>query len=214
MEAELIVGPVLRADGSKTAGAAGRDGSQLSSPVHGEHYEATSRGRVFRGGIGGAGIAPGTSLTTTAQALILFNPLNSGVNLNVINFAHAYVSGTFGLGFWALANYSLLTPGTNLVPGGTASVIQGADGSVGAGKALLWNAATCTAAPIFGEVLDWEGVLDGTGATQVGSSRIVRFHGDCVVSPGSGVVFTYVGGAGTSPKVAVSTKWEEVPIIK
>ena len=184
------------------------------SSVHGDFYDSTARGRVFRGGIAGAGIAPGTALATTAQALLLWNPPGSGVNLSVIRFAHAYVSGTFGLGYWVLANYSTLLPGTNVAPGGTACVVQGANGSLSAGKGLLYNAATATAAPIFVESLgEWEGVLDGTGATQVGSIRKHEFNGSCVVIPGTAAVFTYIGGAGTSPKVAVSAIWEEVPII-
>jgi hypothetical protein len=203
----------VAAEGAIVVASVGRTKARRVATVHGSHYDSNSRGRIYRGGIGGAGIAPGTALATTAQALLLWNPDSSGVNLNVLNFAHAFVGGTFGLGFWVLGNYSTLNPKTNVAPGGTVSVPQGANGAVGVGKGLLFNAATCTAAPIFGETLgDWEGVLDGTGATQVGSIRNHKFDGDCIVIPGTAVVFTYVGGAGTAPKVAVSCRWEEVPI--
>ena len=182
------------------------------SLVHGQFYDAASRGQIFHGGIGGAGIAPGSALATTAQALLLYNPIGSGVNVNILRFAHAYVSGTLGLGYWVMANYSTLQPGTNIAPGGTASVVHNANGDVGGNKALLWNAASCTAAPIFVEAFDWEGVLDGTGATQVGSSREFYFDGSCIAKPGTAKVFTYIGGTGTSPKVAVSARWEEIAI--
>lgn len=203
----------LAGPGSEVALSFGRTKALRTNTVHGQHYDSCARGAIFHGGIAGSGIAPGTSLTTTAQAILVYNPTGSGVNVNVLRFAHAYVSGTFGLGFWVMANYSTLQPGTNLAPGGTACVVHAADGGIGGNKALLWNAATVTAAPIFVEAFDWEGVLDGTGATQVGSSREFFFDGSCIAKPGTAKVFTYVGGAGTTPKVAVSLRWEEIPIL-
>ena len=206
------VGPQVLSDGSNAQPRLAKDGSSVTSSIAGKHYELASRSMIFVGGIAGTGVAPGTALATTAQALLLYNPIGSGVNCSVIRFAHAHVSGTRGLGFWVVANYSTLQPGTNVAPAGTACVVHGANGDIGGNKALLYNAATCTAAPIFNEVLDWEGVLDGTGATQVGASREYLFDGSCLVKPGTAKVFTYVGGAGTTPLVAVSAKWAELAI--
>lgn len=212
-EIEGVIGPRIGSDGAKSPLTFDRTGGLRTSSQHGDFYDSAARGNIYRAGIGGAGIAPGTALATTAQALIIFNPVDSGIMVNVLRFAHAYVAGTFGLGFWALANYSTLSPSTNIAPAGTVSVPSQANGGVQVGKALAFNAGTTTAAAIFAETLgDWEGVLDGTGATQVGASRVHRFDGTVVQKPGTAAVFTYIGGAGTAPKVAVSAVWEEIPL--
>ena len=190
----------------------GRTSGLRTSSVHGDFYDSNSRGNIFRACSATAGIAPGTALATTAQALVIYNPVDSGVNVNILRLAHAFVADIYGLGIWVIANYSVLSPNTNIAPGGTSLVVSRADGGVQAGKALAWSAATCTAAPILAEALDWEGVLDGTGATQVGSSRIFDFNGTLVQKPGTGCVMTFIGGGGTTPLVCVSAKWEEIPI--
>ena len=211
----------MEAEGEIYDGGVKRSGPQIATfgstkamrvqNAFGKFYEANAAGRIFRAVSASAGIAPGTALATTAQALCVWNPKKSGVKASIIQLAHAYVSGTFGLGTWYLANYSVNEPATNLEPGGTELLVSRADGELGKGKIRVFSAATCTAAPIIAEPLDWEGVLDGTGATQVGSSRIFRFDGDLVVSPGTACIMTFVGGAGTAPKVVVGAKWDEIP---
>jgi len=179
-------------------------------------YEMSQRGQVYRACSAIAGIAPGTALGTSAQALCIFNPPGSGVNASLIELAWAYVSGTFAMGNFVLANYSMLNPTTNVAPGGTACTTSRADGTVNEGKIKVYSAATCTAAPILCEVLDWFGVVDGTGATQVGAVRKFARDGSDVISPGSALFMTYVslaGGAGTTPKAAFSAKWAELPIL-
>ena len=119
------------------------------------------------------------------------------------------------MGNHVLARYSVKTPGTNLTPGGTAVTVLRADGSLAAGKALAFSAATCTAAPILCDILDWIGVVDGTGATQVGSVRIFDRDGSDIVQPGTALVMTFVSlaaGVGITPKATYSAKWAEIPL--
>jgi hypothetical protein len=182
------------------------------SQASGAGYENSARGITFAGCSAVAGVAPGTALATTAQALILYNPVGSNINMSLKRLSWSYVSGTFGLGMWHLARYSTLSPSTNVAPGGTAIVTARTDGTVIAGKVLAWAAATCTAAPIKHQPLGWVGVIDGTGATQLGHQGVYNFDGSDVCIPGTGLVFTFIGGAGTSPLVVPGALWDEIPV--
>ncbi len=179
----------------------------------GPGYEASARGHTFGCCSAVTGVAPGTALATTAQCLVLFNPVGSNINLSLKQLSWSYVSGTFGLGMWHLARYSTLNPTTNVPPGGTSVVPARSDGTVIVGKVLAWAAATCTAAPIKHKPLGWVGVIDGTGATQLGHQGVFNFDGSDVCIPGTGLAFTFIGGAGTSPVVVPGAQWDEIPIL-
>ena len=65
------------------------------------YQDAVLRGRCFAGNTAVTGVAPGTSVSTTA-GFSLYNPFASGVMLSVLRATLDYISGTLGAGtiFW------------------------------------------------------------------------------------------------------------------
>ena len=132
MEGETFDGGT-KASGPQSATFTPRKAMRVQA-TGGKFFESNAGGRMFRAVSASAGIAPGTALATTAQALLIWNPRKSGVRASIIQLTHAYVSGTLGLGTWYLAAYSTIDPPSNLPPGGTELTVSGANGQGAAGK--------------------------------------------------------------------------------
>ncbi len=211
MLAEGVSGPVQAPKGSPQKLTFGDDGGLRTAGVHGDFYDAVSRGNVFTATTAVAGVAPGTSITTSAQARLIFNPPGSGVNLSILETSVGYVSGTIGAGHIAYAIYDTRAPGTNLKPGGTANVPINSLLNVSNSRALVFDAATTTAAGIYLKPAFSIGAIDGTGVVQP-MVMIDKVNGLIVVPPGVALIVTGIMAAGTSPKITVGTVWEEVPI--
>src|ERR1700693_2275876 len=81
-----LVGPPSNtsvADGLNAPILQGKAGEQLYADLHGKWYTAAYRGRVFSTGVLIAGVTIPVN-TTTAPTFTLYNPLGSGVNLELI----------------------------------------------------------------------------------------------------------------------------------
>jgi hypothetical protein len=164
------------------------------------------RGKLFVAGDGGAGIAVGTTLGTTAM-LSLYNPAASTVKLVVCKVWCGYVSGTLGAGdMWHCCNPSntqtapsagtLVTAPQNLDFANTAvatgvvryGAVTVASGTVGLAPFVSLVAAPANLVPLNED-------LDGLG----------------VVDPGTSYQVQAVAAAGTSPKVSLAVCWLEWP---
>ena len=89
-------GSASLADGYQAFQLGGKQGEGLVSEVHGKWYTGGYRGNVYVGSTPGAGITvPG--LLATAAKFVLYNPLTSGKNLELINFSHfnVFMIGSF-----------------------------------------------------------------------------------------------------------------------
>jgi hypothetical protein len=72
------------ADSTATAQLGGKQGDALVSELHGKYYTASYRGRLFIGQTTTAGtVIP--IITTTTATFALYNPLGSGVNVELIS---------------------------------------------------------------------------------------------------------------------------------
>src|SRR3954465_15492317 len=113
----------------------------IMSMAHGKYYEAASRGKLFNACIGAAGVAPGTALSTS-PAMIIHNPVNSGILVAIKRVSVGYLSGTIGAGMMVHSqNASQLTApsgGTALTP--ICSLLNGSRGS-----AMLYTGSTISA---------------------------------------------------------------------
>ena len=80
-------------DGTYPSHLGGKSGEGLVAQIHGRNYSTAVRGKVFHG----ISVPAGNSFplyTATAFVFGVWNPLGSGVNLELIRFTAAYVSGT------------------------------------------------------------------------------------------------------------------------
>jgi len=175
--------------------------------VSAAYQEAVARGRVFRGQTAVSGVAPGTTISTTA-AFSLYNPKGSGVNLVIWEFSLGYLSGTLGAGTVAI------TANTNIAAAATTgTTIAPVNALVGAPFAATGQSLTTATLPAAPSLI---GTFCSLGAslasTAVAPWQIVRYvNGSIVVAPGGTVSLQGVTAAGTSPLVLLGAAWEEVP---
>ena len=82
------------ADGTNPPFLAGKSGEGMVAELHGKWYTAAYRNRVFLAQTAPAGVTIPIS-TTTTHTFALFNPLGSGVNLELISVDIAATTTTF-----------------------------------------------------------------------------------------------------------------------
>ncbi len=194
-------------DGAGDTFRMGKTGELLQGRAHGEFYEAVSRGTVFSACTGTAGVAPGTSLSTTG-AFTLHNPLGSGVLLSLLTASMGYLSGTMGLGVLYLTTHSGVAVAN---PAGTAITIrQNLLGSSAAGKAIALTTSTLVSQIAIRPVTSFGPFLASTVFVPMCVKD--QINGEIVVYPGFSVNLHSVAGGGSTPLVLLGMSWEEIPI--
>lgn len=161
-------------------------------------------GRLYMAHTAVTGVAPGTSVGTTA-AFAIYNPQNSGKNLIVHKASMSYVSGTLGIGQvdWV----AHLTPSQAAFSGTAITIVNGKVGAP-AGVAKPYTTATV---PASGQVFRLAFNLPPMLATTVLTPWRIddEVDGAIVIEPGIGVSLQATAGAGTSPLVLYGIVWEE-----
>lgn len=201
------VGPGYAADGSLVDPRMTKDLGTVVQDLHGRFFEAVYRGTVYEACTATGGVAPGTAIGTTAP-YTLYNPINSGKNLVVIDISLGYVSGTIGTGqtyLVASVNPSAAAvTGTAIVP---TNLLLGS--AIGVGKAF--TTATLPAAPT---VLRPVWILAPFLATTVFQPLSAReiLDGKYIVAPGCALSIESVAAGGTTPLMIFGMSWEEVLI--
>lgn len=203
---ELRVGHSQAGDGAQVAARAGRTGEQIISNLHGWYHEKTSRGGLFHVSTPVAGVAPGTALSTTPP-MAIYNPMNSGVIVEILRVFLGYVSGTLGAGTMVHAFVQQTTDptaGTELVP--RCGLLSGIKS-----KSRAFQGATLSAAPtiirpsaIIGAGLASTATFPAIAMDEVGSS--------IEVPPGAAWAYQGVAVAGTTPLVLIGVEFGEIII--
>lgn len=183
------------------------DGAQYTGLSHAPYVEVTRQAKSFTACTGVAGVAPGTALSTTPP-LTVYNPINSGIYLALVEANLGYISGTLGGGSIVLAGNPTLiqaapTGGTPLAPQCTFL------GFV-VGKGLAYQGATLAATPSLIRPVFTIGAWVGTTPDFFELSK--DFDGKYMLAPGASVSLQGIAGAGTTPLVLLSLTWEEVSI--
>ena len=209
MQIEARVGVQQLQDGTQQPPRLGHAGELISGDAHGRFYEAVYRGNVYSASAGVAGVAPGTALAATAQAIILYNPpaTTGAKNLVILRASLGYVSGTLGAGSMVYGTAAQI-----VAIGGTAVTIKSNMlGGAAASVATVTVAGTCTAVPtIVRPAFTLGAFLASTAA--INPPLIDEVAGEFILSPGNIFVMTGVAVAGTSPLVIPALTWEEVPV--
>lgn len=201
----LVQGQIQGLRGDKTAALVITDG-------HARYQEAVIQGNVYSLATAAAGVtiaAANVFSAANAQPLVgIFNPANSGVNAVVLRGRHTWNSGTTGASglVWATAPSpagitaaSANSPINMLTLAATGSKMRGYTNS--AMTAITGNQIT-----IFSG-----GPTVGALAANGSATFLDEVAGEFIIPPGAaGGLFA--ASAGTSPIVAASMTWEEVPV--
>lgn len=166
------------ADGSTVTAFAGKQGETLASEIHGKWYTAAYRGHAFWASTAAAGTTIPVT-TTTAATFVIYNPIGSGVNIELISYevgmaaVTTTVAATICLGF----SGSLTVAPTGLT---ALTSLPCLNGSNAAAVGRVYSAATivATAAPFFPMVN-----LPSTAMT--GTWGHYEFDGRVCLSPGT-----------------------------
>jgi hypothetical protein len=201
-------------DGNYLYQAGGKQSEALVSEVHGKYYTGAYRGKVFtaNNGIAGA-VIPVITSTTAQTAISLYNPLGSGINVELIELVVATTvttsTGVIGsIGFGVLEN---LGAGVALPTSQVAATnIIGSPMSGGAplptAKAL--NTVTIVAATVFISVaLQW-----GLTTAQAGPSNTGIYRPDGTMILGPGTLWALQGTVAQSSSFIQQITWAEWPI--
>ena len=170
-----------------------------------KYYEWARRGLIFHGQTAATGVAPGTAIGTTA-AFCLSNPLNSNVDLVVLQGSMEYVSGTLGAGFvsWLMGALP-----TETAPTGTLILARNGLMDGVASRARAFTTATIVAPT---PVRPFASIGASLASTAVQPWQIVdNVDGAIIVRPGCNLSLHATAAAGTSPLVVFGCLWAEIP---
>lgn len=201
-----VVGPQSNSTGDEKVLRLGKSGDVVTAP-YGRYFETAKAGRIYHAMTAVTGVAPGTSIGTTA-AFSLYNPTGTGADLVILEASMGYVSGTLGAGtvLWC-ANTN---PAAAAVTGTAITAVPGiTTGAAAVGKPL--TTATLPASPTVARVFANLGA--SLASTAVQPWQIVdKVDGALIVAPGTSISLEAVAAAGSSPLVVFSVSWAEVPI--
>lgn len=182
--------------------------AQKIAQACGRLQDAVLRGRCFLGMTAVTGVAPGTSVSTTA-AFALFNPAGSGVYLSVLRATMGYVSGTLGAGVvsWN-ANVNAAAAAT------TGTAITAINCLLGGGYSASGKPLTTATLPAAPTVLrPFVSLGASLATTAVQPWQVAEdVEGEIIVAPGCTISLHATAAAGTSPLVVFGMMWEEIPI--
>lgn len=188
----------------------GRFFEQMISNLRGKYAEQAARGLIMAvsTAVTGTTVAAGNVAPPAAAAatvLSLYNPMNSGVDLEVLKVFLQHISGTPGAGAWmhCLSYSPAITATENAAP---ACSNGGTDGAAkGFTQTALTGGAVHTNYRAFG------GMFAGAiAATTPGQFQVDDVDGEIILPPGY-VLSIAAPAAGTSHVVAASIVFAEVP---
>ncbi len=188
-------------DGTNPLALMGKSGELVKTDLHGQWYTAAYRGKLFHGGTAAAGTTIPIS-STTAPTFTLYNPIGSGVNLELVKLNIGITNATTVVSPILLGVISgLLVAPTSVTALTTYAALVGGNASP---IAQLWSAATLAAAAAKFYTIDSVSAASGSFP-----NFNYDFNGTFVLTPGS-LVFLCGTAAQTSASSAAMT-WAEWP---
>ena len=188
------------ADSSNPPALAGKAGEAVVTELHGKWYTAAYRGRVFLGQTAAAGTIIPIS-TTTTFTFLMYNPLGSGVNVELISADVAATTTTWVASPIQLGLLSGATLPTTVTT--TYTSICSLIGGSGVSQVKLYGSAVSTAMANFFP-------LFSVSATSGFAPQLhYDFDGKIILAPGS--MAALVGTAAQSQATANAFTWAEFP---
>lgn len=202
--AEGKVGPVTASDGTVNTLRQGRDGGLIVQEGHGKYQEPSVRGNLFYcANPAGTSVTTQAGLSATAPALTLYNPVNSGKNLVILETSVLPTAAPAAAAGFMIAASSA---SANTQPTATtAGTLQNANlGVLNAGVGQCYRVATLGGAPIAVRYIGGT-----TGAAAIGGIQLIdNTDGKVVVAPGTAVSIQATSAAA----IVAHFLYEEVPL--
>ncbi len=203
-------------DGAAAPILAGKAGELVGAKLHGDWYEANYRGFVYTANTLTAGTTIPVQATNLVSTFTIWNPLGSGVNVELIRYSYAFITATTVVGDVSLYIQTAVG-GANTVPGTlTALSVRPAIWSsasvnpIANSKAGMFSAATLVntmATNMFrGPTLFGPTAVT---STQMGPNNS-DFLGTVILGPGT--LATTAGNAAQTSAAAQTLVWAEWPL--
>lgn len=186
-------------DGLQTA-MLGRQLEQFVAEIHGKWFYAAMAGKLFQGSALIAGVTIPVN-TTTAPTFTLFNPSDSGVNVELVSLDIGWPAAAASVVGTILGSVGRQTPTSTTVGGVTIPYPIGAGG---AARAQLFTAATIAAITSHIPLIGISTVVDTMNPSHV------EFDGRVTLAPGGLITLT-----STPAQTAVALPsfcWAEWPV--
>lgn len=189
-------------DGTNQPILGGKSGEQIFTELHGKFYTSTYRGRTFLGATAAAGTTIPIS-STTAPTFTLFNPLGSGVNVELVAADIGITNATTVVSPILLGIIS----GLLLAPTGLTALtpINALVGNGAVPQAKLYSAATLAAAATF-----FYPLFSVSAASGAFPLLHYDFDGKIILAPGS--LCFLAGTAAQTSATSNGVTWSEYPV--
>ena len=168
------------ADGTNQPWLQGKLSEGIVAELHGLWYTAAYRGKAFHGSSAIAGTILPRETTTTAT-FMLYNPVTSGVNLELISTDIGLWTTTMVIGGIMMATG---TPAPTTTTAITATVTPSLVGGGFTPKAALYSAATITAMSFFYPMFQITATTTGTDQNY----GAYNWNGRICLAPGTGAM--------------------------
>lgn len=178
----VVTNPASISDSIAANIVLGRHGEQLASELHGKWYTAAKRGRVFFGSSLIAGVTIPVN-TATAATFTLFNPVGSGVDVELISLDLGWPAAAASVVATILGSVSTQTPTATTQGGVTIASPVGVTGA-GQAQAKLFTVATITAITTHLPLIQVTSTADAMVASHY------DFDGKLILSPGGLITLT------------------------
>ena len=190
-------------DGAEIFAIGGKQGDAIVSELHGKHFTANYRGKLF------VASAAAVTVPVIASGLVsvftLYNPPGSGVNMELVETSLINVLATTvvdGTG-WYFSTAVLTAAGTFTTAGTTQPLNVGA-GFTPAGK--FYSAYTHSGTPVLVDI------IGGYGAATASSAVTKFYDGRLILPPGIAMSVAMSTNASTGSGITLSAVWQESPI--
>jgi hypothetical protein len=207
---------VSAADGANLPALAGKAGEIIDAKLHGDYYTANYRGLVYQSTTLTAGTTIPVQATNLVSTFTIWNPLGSGVVVELIRYSAAFLAATTvvsDISLWL----QTAVGGANVVPASlTALAVRpgywssAAISPTGANKAGMYSAATLV--NTVGTNMFRGPTLSGPAAvtsTQIGGIDYM-FQGTTLLGPGT--LATTAGFAAQTSAASQTLIWAEFPL--
>ena len=203
---QVLVNPPAQSsnpDGAEIFALGGKQGDALVSELHGKHFTANYRGKLF------AATAAAVTLPVNAASLVsvftLWNPPASGINMEIVEVSVVNVLATTVVDAvgWYFSTAALTAAGTFTTAGTTQPLNVGA-GFTSAGR--FYSAYTHSGTPVLVDIIGGYGAAtDQTGITKF-------YDGRLILPPGIAMSVAMSTTASTGSGITLSASWQESPI--
>ena len=203
---QVLVNPPAQSsnpDGAEIFALGGKQGDALVSELHGKHFTANYRGKLF------AATAAAVTLPVNAASLVsvftLWNPPASGINMEIVEVSVVNVLATTVVDAvgWYFSTAALTAAGTFTTAGTTQPLNVGA-GFTSAGR--FDSAYTHSGTPVLVDIIGGYGAAtDQTGITKF-------YDGRLILPPGIAMSVAMSTTASTGSGITLSASWQESPI--